>query len=232
MPGGLMVVAYRNPAAPLRDLRIFRGFADVTSTVGNSNVDIPISGFLTPAAGAVNASVGLVAWEGESAPPEKGSSSTAPPVAATNPSNNSFDSASATRHPEHHPQPEPPQQFRHRRDRVSANGVLPNGQTSADVNQTTTGDYNYLGVVTTEIDLFTPSFNSGPRSCSTCPATPAQAGDTLEYRRAHQHRSGPDNSRGHRPPARQRRLHPGQYRRRTTPAARPEARPMPPATTR
>ncbi len=60
------MVAYRNPSLPLRDLSVFEGFADVTTTpAANSIGDIPISGFLTPATGTVNASVGFVAWEGD-----------------------------------------------------------------------------------------------------------------------------------------------------------------------
>ena len=59
--GWSIIVAYRNPAAPLRDLQIFRGFAEVADTA----VTIPISGFLTPAAGTVSSAVGFVAFEGD-----------------------------------------------------------------------------------------------------------------------------------------------------------------------
>ena len=66
--------------------------------------------------------------------------------------------------------------------RVSANGVLPNGSTSTVVNLTTTGDYYYPGVVTTQIDLFTPAFNPVSKVVSNLSGhTVAQAGDTLEY---------------------------------------------------
>ena len=39
--GWSLVVAYRNPSLPLRDLSIFEGFADVTTTTGNSSRDDP-----------------------------------------------------------------------------------------------------------------------------------------------------------------------------------------------
>ncbi len=63
--GWSMVVAYRNPAAPLRDLRIFRGFADVTTNGTQLERDDPGQRVPDAAAGTVNASVGFVAWEGD-----------------------------------------------------------------------------------------------------------------------------------------------------------------------
>ena len=159
--GWSLIVAYRNPAAPLRDLRIFRGFADVTTTTGNDNVTIPINGFLAPAAGPVNASVGVVAWEGD-----KGLTGEVVKLngttlsSATNPANNFFNSAISdagtpitTRNPNF------VNNFGVDVTRVSANGVLPNGATSTTVNLTTNQDFYYPGVVTTQIDLFTPAFN-------------------------------------------------------------------------
>src|SRR6476646_3604515 len=136
--GWSLIVAYRNPAAPLRDLRIFRGFADVTTSGSNNNVTIPINGFLAPAAGPVNASVGFVAWEGD-----KGLTGEAVKLngttlsSATNPANNFFNSAISdagtpitTRNPNYL------NNFGTDVTRVSATGVLPNGSTSTTVNLT------------------------------------------------------------------------------------------------
>jgi hypothetical protein len=53
------------PSLPLRDLAVYEGFADVTTSAATSTVTIPVTGFLTPATGTVNASVGFVAWEGD-----------------------------------------------------------------------------------------------------------------------------------------------------------------------
>ena len=61
--GWSLIVAYRNPAAPLRDLRIYHGFSNVAGT--DTAVTIPINGFLTPASGNVSSAVGVVAWEGD-----------------------------------------------------------------------------------------------------------------------------------------------------------------------
>ncbi|HEY5117757.1 MAG TPA: hypothetical protein VIJ00_19705, partial [Nakamurella sp.] len=87
--GWSLAVAYRNPAAPLRDLEVFRGFAEVNTSAPNNTVNIPIGGFLTPAGGPVNASIGFVTWEGD-----KGSTGDAVKLngttlsAATNPATN------------------------------------------------------------------------------------------------------------------------------------------------
>ncbi|MGI8696013.1 MAG: hypothetical protein ACR2JQ_05115, partial [Mycobacteriales bacterium] len=46
-----LVVAYRSPSLPLRDLTIFNGF-DIINSASPTD-DIPISGFVTPPSGAV-----------------------------------------------------------------------------------------------------------------------------------------------------------------------------------
>ena len=63
--GWSLIVAYRNPAAPLRDLEIFKGFSNVTGNGGPNSATIDINGFLTPAAGDVSSSIGVVTWEGD-----------------------------------------------------------------------------------------------------------------------------------------------------------------------
>ena len=182
--GWSMVVAYRNPAAPLRDLRIFRGFANVTTSAGNDNVDIPINGFLAPAAGPVNASVGVVAWEGDKGlTGETAKLNGTTLTDATHPLGNFFNSSISdagtqitTRNP-----PDI-NNFGVDIARVSANGVIPNGATSTIVNLTTNQDFFYPGIVTTQIDLFTPAFNPISKSVTNLSGrSTAQAGDTLEY---------------------------------------------------
>ena len=66
--------------------------------------------------------------------------------------------------------------------RISANRVLRNGATSTTVNMTTNLDSYYPGIVTTQIDLFTPAFNPVSKTVSNLSGhSLAQAGDTLEY---------------------------------------------------
>ena len=182
--GWSLAVAYRNPAAPLRDLEVFRGFAEVNTSAPNNTVNIPIGGFLTPAGGPVNASIGFVTWEGD-----KGSTGDAVKLngttlsAATNPATNFFNSSISdagtpitTRSPNY------PNNFGVDVTRVSANGVLPNGSRSTTVDLSTKDESYYPGIVTTQIDLFTPAFNPVSKAASNLSGnSPAQAGDTLEY---------------------------------------------------
>src|SRR5450432_4587954 len=60
--GWALAIAYSNPTDPPRDLTIFSGFG----TVANGDIiDLPLSGFQTPASGAVNTTLGAVSYEGD-----------------------------------------------------------------------------------------------------------------------------------------------------------------------
>jgi hypothetical protein len=60
--GWSLVIAYRAPGLPLRNLTVFDGFDDV----GRDNPQtITISGFRTPVSGPVETQVGMVAYEGD-----------------------------------------------------------------------------------------------------------------------------------------------------------------------
>ena len=63
MRAGRLVVAYQAPGLPLRNLTVFDGYASINS--GDNPVTGSISGFVTPPVGAVNAKVGVVAYEGD-----------------------------------------------------------------------------------------------------------------------------------------------------------------------
>jgi len=148
--GWSLIVTYRNPALPLRRLMIFEGFADVATTSGNSIVSIPISGFLTPAAGPVNVSVGFVAWDGDRG--IRGEEARLRGVQLANearPPTNFFDSsitdagANITER-----SPNTPNTFGVDVARTTANGVLPNAATSATVTMSTVQDGFYPGIVT------------------------------------------------------------------------------------
>ncbi|PPK63070.1 DUF11 domain-containing protein [Actinokineospora auranticolor] len=182
--GWSLVVAYRNPSLPLRNLRVFEGFADITSATGNNSVDIPVSGFLTPTTGNVNASVGVVAWEGDF-----GTTGDALRLAnttlsdATRPANNFFDSRISDAGVDQTGRsPGNLNNFGVDIGRIATTNVISNGSTSATINLTSSGDSYYPGVVTSQIDLFTPTFNAVSKTVSNLNGNnPAQPGDTLEY---------------------------------------------------
>ena len=183
--GWQLVVAYSNPSLPLRNLTIFEGFADITTeSAANSSVSTTVSGFLTPATGTVTATVGLGAWEGDLGTTGDVLRFNGTTLSdTTRPANNSFNSSisdlgvsSTARNPASS------NNLGVDMGRVSANGVLANGATSATVNVSTTGDYIYLGLITTEVDLYTPSFVGVSKSVTNLSGnTPAKVGDTLQY---------------------------------------------------
>ena len=183
--GWQLVVAYSNPSLPLRNLTIFEGFADITTeSAANSSVSTTVSGFLAPATGTVTATVGLGAWEGDLGTTGDLLRFNGTTLSdSTRPANNSFNSSisdlgvtNSARNPAN------TNNFGVDMGRVSANGVLPNGATSATVNVSTTGDFIYLGLITTEIDLYTPSFVGVSKSVTNLSGNnPAKVGDTLQY---------------------------------------------------
>ncbi|RLK62375.1 CARDB domain-containing protein [Actinokineospora cianjurensis] len=183
--GWSLIVSYRNPSLPLRNLRVFEGFADITSATGNNSVDIPVTGFLTPTTGNVNASVGVVAWEGD-----YGTTGDALRLAgttlsdATRPAANFFDSRISDAGVDQIGRnPANLNNFGIDIGRIATTNVLSNGSTSATINLTSSGDSYYPGVVTSQIDLFTPSFNAVSKTVTNLNGNnPAQPGDTLEYR--------------------------------------------------
>ena len=61
--GWSLVVAYSAPSLPERNLTVFDGYAVQQSN--DPNLNIPISGFVAPPKGAVNAEIGVVAYEGD-----------------------------------------------------------------------------------------------------------------------------------------------------------------------
>ena len=61
--GWTIVIAYANPSLAPRNLTVFDGNAAVKT--GSGNVDIAISGFLTPPAGPVSCELGAVVYDGD-----------------------------------------------------------------------------------------------------------------------------------------------------------------------
>ncbi len=184
--GWALVVAYRDPARPSRNLTVFDGFAAVSTA--NPVVTINVSGFVTPFAGPVNTHVGVVAYEGDfgSTGDQLQLNSTVL-TDALNPSNNFFNStvtrlgSSVTAK-----SPNYANQLGFDIDDVSANGVLPNGATSATITLRTatsgTAEFYYPGVVTFVTDLYAPVVKGNiTKAVSDLNGGAVVPGDTLEY---------------------------------------------------
>ena len=61
--GWTLVVAYRDPSQPPRNLTVDDGFVTISSSAPPTT--IPITGFRTPPSGAMKTTLGFVAYEGD-----------------------------------------------------------------------------------------------------------------------------------------------------------------------
>lgn len=177
-----LVVAYRNPADPPRNLVVFDGYGQVAP--GATQV-FSVSGFLTPPAGAITTRLGVIAGEGD-----RGFVGDAFQLNGTalgdavNPTDNFFNST-VSRLGTHVTAKDPnyQNQLGWDVDLVSANGVLPNGATGATITLSSVGDRYYPGVVTFATDLYQPilSGDSFTKSATDLNGAPTRPGETLEY---------------------------------------------------
>jgi uncharacterized repeat protein (TIGR01451 family) len=183
--GWSLVVVYRNPALPLRNLTVFDGFNVIS---GGNPQTISISGFLAPLAGPVQTQLGMIAYEGDrgsvgdSASLTSGAKTT---TLATNESpGNNFFNGSNDRNGQNVTTRNPADRNMLGYDIMDfgAPNTIPNGATSASIKLTTGGETYYPGVVTTAIDLFAPDFTPSVKTVTNLDGhSPAGPGDTLEY---------------------------------------------------
>ena len=179
--GWSLVVVYRDTTQPLRNLVVYDGLATVSS--GN-NVTITPSGFLTPAVGAVQASLGVVAFEGDAG--ISGDQLILNGTAlsdAQNPNNNFFNSSvSRLGNRISSKTPDYVNQMGVDVDLVDASGRIPNGATSATVQFTSSQDVYFPTVLTFAVDLYAPdlitTFSKTVRDVN---GGSVVVGDVLEY---------------------------------------------------
>lgn len=169
--GWTIVIVYSNPSLPTRNLTVFDGCAGVKS--GSGNVDINISGFLTPPTGTVSCELGTVAYDGDrgSADAYSFKQNGAPTFfdltpTATNPTSNLNDmwnstisykgSVVTTRNPAYQ------NTLGYDADIIdlpnTANAQLSNSQTAATVRFSSPSENYLVHVVTTSISQYSPSF--------------------------------------------------------------------------
>lgn len=180
--GWALVVVYGDPSQSPRNLVVYDGYTLVT---GTSTVAFTVNGFVTPPAGAVATRLGAVTYEGDLG--FNGDAFSLNGVALTdaaNPADNFFNSSISrfganvtTRNPAYL------NQLGFDIDLVSANGVLPNNATTANITLTTNGDTYYPGVVTFATDLYAPLFDAAnfTKSVVDLNGGTVQPGDVLEY---------------------------------------------------
>ncbi len=153
--GWAIVVAYRDPTQPIRNLAVYTGFTNVSNGTSTS---IPITGFTTPLTGPVVTRMGAVVYEGDRG--LAGDTMTLGPNAIANALNPATDveNSSVTdlgvaitdRTPSYN------NTLGLDIDRFDATGFLTNGQTSTTYNLKTVGDGYYPGMITLATNLYSP----------------------------------------------------------------------------
>lgn len=180
--GWALVIVYGLASEPPRNLVVYDGYALVS---GTTTVNIAVSGFVTPPAGAVNSKLGVVTWEGDLGYTGDAFQLNGTPLAdAVNPAGNFFNSSLSllgarftAKNPDY------VNQYGFDADLVSADGILANGATSATITLTTNGDTYYPGVVAFSTELYAPVFDAAnfTKTVTDLNGGAVQPGDVLEY---------------------------------------------------
>ncbi len=186
--GWTVVVAYRNDLETLKNLTVFGGVANVSTT--STPVQIDISGFLTPPTGPVTLEMGVVGYDGDRGFVQdslyfNGAGNFVSVNDALNPTRDIFNSTISNKgvlNPFR--QPLLNNTMGLDADIFAPNNTsknfIGNNATSAAL-RLTTGNENYFAqVVTTAIDVFEPDIRIGNTTIDINGA-PLNPGDTLEY---------------------------------------------------
>ena len=180
--GWALVVAYRDPAQPLRNLTVYDGLGSISA---NSSATINVAGFKTPATGPVKTDLGFVAWEGDRGLTGDQASFNGKALSdAGNPATNFFN-ASIARHGANVATRNPNYLNTLSLDAdvlALPTTYLANGATTASIGLSTSGDVYAPGVVTFATELHAPQIDQAKTVANvTHPGEPAQEGDTLRY---------------------------------------------------
>jgi uncharacterized repeat protein (TIGR01451 family) len=180
--GWSIVVIYHLDTALPRNLTVADGF--VFAGPGN-NVNLSVSGFLTPPSGTVQASVGIVAYDGDAGHTGEDLILNATTLSdALNPANNVFNSTislEGTRFSAKNP--DYANQLGFDADILAANGVLGNGTTSATVTLKSASDRYYAGGIVFKTQIFVPKFDASSfkKTVVDLNGGGVRPGDVLEY---------------------------------------------------
>ena len=179
--GWALIVVYRDPSQPLRNLTVFDGLA----SIGQSDppLQVGVSGFKTPLSGPVRTSVGIAAYEGD-----RGSAGDRLALDgqllsdAANPATNLFNSSVSFEGTNTVAQRLPPfvNGLGFDSDRIRADGVLGNGATTATLQASTTLDQYLIQAVTFTTDLSAPVLELD-KTVADLDGGEVAPGDTLRY---------------------------------------------------
>jgi len=180
--GWSIVVVYHLDTALPRNLTVADGF--VFAGPGNP-VNLSVSGFLTPPTGTVQASVGIVAYDGDAGHQGEDLILNSTTLRdALNPDKNVFNSTitlEGTRFSAKNP--DYANQLGFDADILAANGVLGNGTTSATVSLQSASDRYYAGGIIFKTQIFVPKFDDSSfrKTVVDLNGGSVRPGDVLEY---------------------------------------------------
>ena len=149
--GWTLVVAYRAPGEPIRNVSVYDGLATVEGTASST---LTMDDFETPGAGTVQASLGFVAYEGDFGITGDGVALNGTTLTdAVNPATNFFNSSIAAHGTRVSAKnPDYVEQLGFDSDVIGVDGLIPAGATSADLQLSTSGDTYFVGVLTLVTD--------------------------------------------------------------------------------
>ncbi len=179
--GWTLAVVFQDPSRPLRDITLFDGLVNVRSN--DQPEKITVSGFTVPVQGAVDATVGLVAYDGDRANTgDFADFNTSRLASAISPANDYFNSTIDTFGQNVLTRSPADQNTLGFDVKVAdATGLIANSDTSASITVGTKGESVLIGLISTRIDLRAPRFPSVKSVVNVNGNTPAQIGDTLRY---------------------------------------------------
>ncbi|MCK9249577.1 MAG: hypothetical protein M0P31_11475 [Solirubrobacteraceae bacterium] len=179
LAGWSLVVAYRDTSEPARNLSVFDG---IKSIGGGQTGTINVSGFQTPPAGAVRTRVGFVTYEGDGGIVGDSASLNGTVLSdAQHPATNFFNSRTSRDGVlRTGTDPDYPNQLGIEQSIVEANGILPNGATSATIRLTSSGDVYAPGVVTFATELYAPRIEQ-TKTVEDVNGGEVEQGDVLRY---------------------------------------------------
>ena len=175
-----LVVAYRDPTQPARNLTVFDGLATISQSTPEAT--LALSGFTTPPSGPVRSVVGLISSEGDRT--SVGDSATLDSrdlFDALNPANNVFNSSISQLGVRFSAKvPDYVNQLGADANSFNADGYLANGATSAAIRLKTGGETYYPSVVFFTSDIYSPDIRPAKSVVDLNGGAP-QRGDVLEY---------------------------------------------------
>ena len=180
--GWSMMVVYEDTSLPFRNLTVYDGFARINSA---NPVQITVGGFLTPVTGPVTAKVTNVVYEGDdrySGDQIRFEGNVLGDGA--HPAGNFFNGRISKDGVLFNDKaPNYVDQLGFDIARTDVTGLLANSQTSATIDYSSEGDWYYVGVVATAIDIFVPDLETAlDKTFIDLNGGDVVPGDVIEYR--------------------------------------------------